>query len=178
MLNFMYRYLINLIIATTILLQQTDQQPSVNINVGLVELAIGFIVGLSPTIFGAIKDKVKWKDEKKVVQSEAVENIAQAASILAEQSQNLTSKNATLIQLYENALQRQTEMAEKERGLRLAQDEEIENLKQQIDRINKVLVTCSKEILGLIRDISQGNEITHERLAKLEEVWAEDKDLL
>lgn len=168
-LLYLYRYALPMSYVLQQVVEETE--PSIHISLGFVELAIGFIIGFSPILFNALKERTKWGDERKVVQSEAVENLAQAASMLAEQSQNLTSKNATLIQLYEDALQRQVEMTEHERALRVAQSDEIEELKKQIKTLNEGMVACSREMLFLVRDIIDGKEITKERLDALEEVW-------
>jgi len=170
----LYRYL-EMIMIYGIMLFQVQEEPHFDPTIGVLELAIGFIIGLSPTIFNAIKDNVRWQDEKQVVQTEAVENIAQAASILSEQSQSLSDKNAALIGLYETALQRQVDMAETERARRIALEEqysqEIEDLKKQITEINKHVIKCSKEILDIVRDIRDGKQITQERLDNLENTW-------
>lgn len=157
-------------------------EPQISITFDYVQLLIGLILGLSPTIFTAIKEKVKWGDERKVVQSqavnvqtEAVENIAQAAGILLDQSHRLNEKNTTLIATYEQAMTRQANMIEEERNLRLAQEKEfshqIELLKCQIAEINAMVIYCSTEIISIIHDLKDGVEITPERIARLEDKW-------
>lgn len=168
----LYKYL-DLSLPLFIVALQTE--PDMNISTGYIELIIGFIIGFSPILFNAIKDRTRWKTERTVVQSEAVENIANAASILAESSQDLAEKSAALISLYDNALQRQVKMTEQEREKRRIQEiehsVEINELKHQIEEINETVLFCSTEILGLITDINEGNEITPERLQALESYW-------
>lgn len=152
-----------------------QDDPHVDITFTGLQMVIGFIIGFSPILFNAIRDRTKWKIEKNVVQSEAVENIANAASILAESSQDLAEKSAVLIILYENALERQVKMTEKEREKRRTQEidysTEIAKLKTQIAEINETVLVCSREILSLITDINEGTEITPERLCTLENHW-------
>jgi len=168
----LYRYLEIVSLVGVFALQ--DDSP-VDLTFSGLQMAIGFIIGFSPILFNAIKDRTRWKTEKNVVQSEAVENIANAASILAESSQDLAEKSAALIGLYENALQRQVKMTEKECEKRRLQEieysTEITKLKLQIDEINETVRFCSREILCLITDINEGNEITPERLHALESHW-------
>jgi hypothetical protein len=148
---------------------------------GVVELAVGLVLGLSPTIFGAIRDRVKWRDEQKVVssqaelnQSEAAENIVQAAALLIDQSQKLNIANAALIDKYETTLERQERMYTEERIMRIKQGEEIEALKIRVEQITGMMVECSAEIVRIVADIQKGNEINPQRLADLEAKWKKE----
>lgn len=163
---------------------QEPTSPQISITFDYVQLVIGLILGLSPTIFTAIKEKVKWKDESKIVQSqavnvqtEAVENIATAAGILLDQSHRLNEKNTVLIATYETAMERQAKMIEEERALRIAQEKDfihqIEVLKQQITDINTMVIWCSTEIIAIVKDIKNGVEISPERIEELENKWKE-----
>lgn len=148
----------------------------------VLKIIVPFLVGFSPTLFEYIKSKGRWGDERKVIieqaglyQTEAAENIAQAAGILLGQSQQLTEKNAKLIDKYEDALERKQEMYLEERKLREEQgeklSEEIEKLKVQVKSLNNTVVLCSKEILDIIRDIQSGVPIDEKRLKDMERDW-------
>lgn len=153
-------------------------------NINLTEvlgIITAFIVGLMPTIFTAIKDKRRWKDgEKYSIQSEATENIVNAASMLAERSQSLIEKNDDLIQVYEKALAKQMELtrqemetAQKERRLRQEYEKEITVLKGQVKEIRQSIIVCSKELVAVIQDVQSGHEIPQERLEQLKKIWGE-----
>lgn len=195
----MYRYL-DIAMLSMILFQDQDLS---NINIGLLELAIGFIIGFSPVLFGAIKEKVKWGTERKVIetqaninQTEAIENIAQAASMLLDQSQQLSDKNASLVNIFEEAFIKQSEETKKERALRHQQEEmylqkiqeikvgsvkreekyieEMRLLQEQIEEINSLVKICSSEIIGIVSDLQKGKEISKERLDRLKDKWLID----
>lgn len=150
-------------------------------NTNILEIAVAFIVGLSPTIFTAIKDRTRWQTgEKSFMHSEATENIVNAASMLAERSQSLIEKNDDLIMVYEKALAKQMEItkqeietAEKERKLRIEYEEEIKLLKEQLRDIKRSIVVCSREMVSLIRDVESGQTISNQRLEQLEKIWGE-----
>lgn len=148
-------------------------------NIGALEVILAFIVGLSPTIISAVRDRAKWKDEKTVVQTEATENIVQAASMLAERSQALMEKNDKLIGTYEDALERQVKQINIEREnvatlrkQRMEQEKEIGELKEQVKTLQYSVVACSRELVTVIRDLSKGETIAEERLQQLEKIWS------
>ena len=141
--------------------------------------AIGvFIIGFSPTIFNYISDKMKWKTEETFIQTEAMENIVQAASILVESSKTAMEKDKELMEIYEMALKRQEVMTEEqrkradgERDLRIYYENEIEVVKRQITELNDTVVTCATRILSMVRDINDGIHISKEKLDELEKNW-------
>lgn len=180
-----------------------QEQELSDINIGLLELAIGFIIGFSPVLFNAIKEKVRWGTEQKVVatranvnQTEAIENIAQAASMLLDQSQQLSSKNASLVDVFEKAFIKQEEETQKERTLREQQEEmylqkiheikvgsalreekyieEMRLLQEQIEEINSLVKICSSEIISIVSDLQNGKEISEQRLTRLKNKWLMD----
>lgn len=148
-------------------------------NTNLLEMAVAFVIGLSPTIFTALKDRTRWQTgEKSFMHSEATENIVNAASMLAERSQSLIEKNDDLILVYEKALAKQmevtrqeVEIAEKERKLRIEHEQEIETLKKQLFEIKRSIIVCSREMVSLIKDIEAGKKISDDRIAQLEKIW-------
>lgn len=195
----MYRY-IDIAMLSMILFQDQDLS---NVNIGLLELAIGFIIGFSPILFNAIKEKVKWGTEQKVVETQAninqtaaIENIAQAASLLLDQSQQLSEKNASLVSVFEEAFINQSEETKKERTLRQQQEkkylqkiqeikvdsakreekyiEEMRLLQEQIEEINSLVKICSSEIISIVFDLQEGKDISEERLTRLKRRWLID----
>ena len=154
--------------------------PHIDLNYDVLQLFIGMAIGLFPGIITAYAARRKWYEgEKSVVQSQAginqtaaIENIANAASLIATQSQALSDKSTTLIGLLEEEVTRQQAVIEQERTLRLEiqeqHQEEILLLKSEIRNINEKIESCSIQLKELIKDLRSGKVIDLERLNKLE----------
>lgn len=172
----MYWY--NFLTLLTIFLQ--TEQPHIDVSFNLLELGVGVAIGLVPGIITAYAARKKWYGgEQNVVRSqadmnetEAIENIATAASLIATQSQALSDKSATLIGLLEEEVSRQQTIIEQERTLRAniqeQNESEINKLKAQIEEINSRIEACSVQLKELIEDLKLGKAISQERLDQLE----------
>jgi hypothetical protein len=151
------------------------------ISTGALQLIVGFIIGIAPTIYNYIKDRTRWKAESGVIRSQeglnqsiAIENIASAAGQLLDQSQRLSEKNSALVDSYEKALERQTAMLD-ERITEFEKKEqqykiEIHELRVQIDLITDNMKRCSSDIITIISELQRG-ELTAEKLAIFQEKW-------
>ena len=159
-----------------------QEQTASFFNVNVLQVLIAFVVGISPTIYNYIKDKYRWRDERNVVNNqaglysaEAVESIAQAATLLLDQSHKLNDKNVSLISTYERALEVRDAMLTEERINRMKQEEilqaEIKLLKQQIENLMSSMVECSSEIISIVIDIQAGNNVSPDRLSNLQNKW-------
>lgn len=142
----------------------------------------GLMLGLLPFIIDYAKSKMRWKAENgmiqsqtKLYQSEIGENIAQAASLLLDQSYKLNDKNNQLVDSYERVIERQEKMYQDERIARLTQEEkmqlQIEELKAQIHQITSDMKECSREIISIVLAMQNGGDIDKNKLQDLEQKW-------
>jgi hypothetical protein len=174
----MINFINNFILGAYILLQ-TDS-PGITIDYNLLQLALGGILGLIPGIIAGFAARKRWYGGEQSVtvsqsgvnQAEAIENIAQAASLIATQSQTLSDKSASLVSLLEGEVVRQQAIIEEERAMRLnvqAQHQaEICSLKSDIAQINQRIALCSDQIKALINDLRAGVTIDVARLDAIE----------
>jgi hypothetical protein len=173
-----FNFMNNFILGAYILLQ-TDS-PGVTVDYNLLQLAMGVLLGLVPGIITGFAARKRWYGGEQSVtvtqsgvnQAEAIENIAQAASLIATQSQTLSDKSASLVSLLEGEVVRQQAVIEEERALRLAvqarHQDEICSLKNDIAQINERIAYCSDQIKALIHDLKAGVVIDIARLDAIE----------
>lgn len=158
----------------TILLQ--SQAP----NYELLSIIIGLVIGLLPGFLTAWAARRKWYGGEQEVtlsvadmnQAKAIESITTAAGLIASQSQALSDKSATLVSLLEEEVTRQQRIIDEERAfstsLKSQHEREIQELKEEIKRINYRIEVCSTQLKLLIKDLRDGIAITVERLDAVE----------
>jgi hypothetical protein len=178
----MYWKFIENFTAGSYILLQTSTGTGINIDISLLQIFVGIIIGLVPGIITAFVAKQKWEQGEKAVvgsqanlnQTLAIENIATAATMITTQAQALNEKSSALIAVLEAEVNRQKGIIDHERELYEALEDdyrrEVEGLKIEIAVIKEQISQCSIQLKRIVTDLRDGNPISDDCLDRLEEL--------
>lgn len=175
-----WKFIENFVGGSYILLQTSTGYFSIDL--GLLQILVGVIIGLVPGFITAFISKRRWVEGEKAVvgsqaslnQTQAIENIAQAATMITSQAQVLNEKSAALISVLEAEVKRQKDVIEQEREmygvLETQYKDEVEKLKIEIAQIREHIMFCSAQLKAIIEDLRLGNTISDESLERMEKI--------
>lgn len=174
-----WKFVEHLTIGSYILLQTSSGSFTLDINI--LQIIVGILVGLVPGFITAFIQRRKWMEgEKNVVESQAslnqtqaIENIAQAATMITTQAQTLNEKSAALIEVLESEVARQKLVIEQEREFHETKEtqyrKDVEELKIEIAVIREQINHCAQQLKRIIQDLRDGTPISEDCLSRLEE---------